>query len=98
MPQDRCSWRFEMTTAASSVLCWSLIFRVCRTRRFGERTTSRCAKLVIYHYEISIDATNVEVEPRELFDPDDSSCTRGGCVPVQPLGVSGSESLIARRG
>lgn len=30
-----------------------------------------------YLYEISGGATNVDVEPRELFDPDDSSCRRG---------------------
>jgi hypothetical protein len=40
----------------------------------------------IYRYEISIDATNVEVEPRELFDPDDSSCMRGRLRPGSAVG------------
>lgn len=39
-----------------------------------------------YRYEISTDATNVEVEPRELFDPDDASWTRGRLRPGQAVG------------
>lgn len=40
----------------------------------------------IYRYEISSNATNVDVEPRELFDPDDESCTRGRLRPGQAVG------------
>jgi uncharacterized protein len=40
----------------------------------------------IYRYEISIDATHVEVEPRELCDPDDASCKRGRLRPGQAVG------------
>jgi hypothetical protein len=39
-----------------------------------------------YRYEISTDATNVEVEPRELFDPDDPSWKRGRVRPAQSVG------------
>ena len=35
----------------------------------------------IYHYEIYTGATDVDVEPRELFDPDDASCKRGRLRP-----------------
>jgi hypothetical protein len=38
-----------------------------------------------YHYEFS-DATNVHVEPRELFSPDDASWTRGRLSPAQAVG------------
>lgn len=31
----------------------------------------------VYRYEIDTGATDVEVEPRELFDPDDASYKRG---------------------
>jgi len=40
----------------------------------------------IYRYEIVTDATTVEVEPRELFDPDDASCKRGRLRPGQAVG------------
>ncbi|ORB33369.1 hypothetical protein BST41_33285, partial [Mycolicibacterium porcinum] len=40
----------------------------------------------IYRYEISSDATNVAVEPRELFDPDDESCKQGRLRPGQAVG------------
>lgn len=40
----------------------------------------------VYHYEIVTDATEVEVEPRELFDPDDASFTRGRLRPGQAVG------------
>jgi hypothetical protein len=40
----------------------------------------------IYRYEILTDASNVEVEPRELFDPDDASCKRGRLRPGQAVG------------
>ena len=39
-----------------------------------------------YRYEILSDATNVEVEPRELFDPDDASWKRGRLRPAQAVG------------
>src|ERR1700756_1372747 len=39
-----------------------------------------------YHYQILSDATNVEVEPRELFDPDDASWKRGRLRPAQAVG------------
>ncbi|OBI89889.1 DUF2357 domain-containing protein [Mycobacterium asiaticum] len=40
----------------------------------------------IYRYEISIPATSVEVEPRELFDPDDSSYMQGRLRPGSAVG------------
>ncbi|OBJ42292.1 DUF2357 domain-containing protein [Mycobacterium colombiense] len=40
----------------------------------------------IYRYEIIWDATNVDVEPRELFDPDDASWKRGRLRPGQAVG------------
>ncbi|MCV7298277.1 DUF2357 domain-containing protein [Mycobacterium barrassiae] len=40
----------------------------------------------IYHYEIFTGATDVDVEPRELFDPDDASCKRGRLRPGQSVG------------
>jgi len=40
----------------------------------------------VYRYEISSDATDVDVEPRELFDPDDASCKRGRLLPGQAVG------------
>lgn len=42
----------------------------------------------IYRYEIELvsDATSVDVEPRELFDPDDASWTRGRLRPGQAVG------------
>src|SRR5258708_587994 len=40
----------------------------------------------IYHYEIITDATDVDLEPRELFDPDDSTCKRGRLRPGQAVG------------
>lgn len=41
-----------------------------------------------YHYEICDldDATKVDVEPRELFDPDDASWMRGRLSPAQAVG------------
>lgn len=39
-----------------------------------------------YRYEILSDARNVEVEPRELFDPDDASWKRGRLRPAQAVG------------
>ncbi|MGO9508653.1 MAG: DUF2357 domain-containing protein [Mycobacterium sp.] len=39
-----------------------------------------------YRYEILTDATRVEVEPSELFDPDDASWTRGRLRPGQAVG------------
>jgi hypothetical protein len=40
----------------------------------------------VYRYEISSDATGIDVEPRELFDPDDASCKRGRLRPGQAVG------------
>lgn len=40
----------------------------------------------IYRYEIITDATHVDVEPRELFDPDDESCKQGRLRPGQAVG------------
>ncbi|CRZ16242.1 DUF2357 domain-containing protein [Mycolicibacterium neworleansense] len=39
-----------------------------------------------YRYEISNGATNVDIEPRELFDPDDSSWMKGRLRPGQAVG------------
>src|ERR1700755_827578 len=40
----------------------------------------------IYRYEILTDATNVDVEPSELFDPDDASRKQGRLRPGQAVG------------
>jgi Domain of unknown function (DUF2357)/PD-(D/E)XK nuclease superfamily len=40
----------------------------------------------IYRYEIRSAATSVEVEPSELFDPDDASCKQGRLCPGQAVG------------
>src|SRR5690349_7333981 len=40
----------------------------------------------IYRYEITTVAPVVEVEPRELFDPDDTSWKRGRLRPGQAVG------------
>jgi hypothetical protein len=40
----------------------------------------------VYHYEICTEATHVEVEPRELFDPDDATWNRGRLRPGQAVG------------
>ena len=40
----------------------------------------------IYRYEIRSDATNVDVEPSELFDPDDASWKQGRLRPGQAVG------------
>lgn len=39
-----------------------------------------------YRYEICTDATNVDIEPRELFDPDDASWKQGRLRPGQAVG------------
>src|SRR5215217_6482308 len=40
----------------------------------------------IYRYELTTAATIVEIEPRELFDPDDASWKRGRLRPGQAVG------------
>ena len=40
----------------------------------------------VYRYEIRTGATDVDVEPRELFDPDDASFIRGRLRPGQAVG------------
>lgn len=40
----------------------------------------------VYRYEITTEATSIEVEPRELFDPDDPSWKRGRLRPGQAVG------------
>ena len=40
----------------------------------------------VYRYEIITDATNVNLEPRELFDPDDASWKHGRLRPGQAVG------------
>ena len=39
-----------------------------------------------YRYEIFSEATNVDVEPRELFDPDDATWKQGRLRPAQAVG------------
>ncbi|OBF45927.1 hypothetical protein A5719_00020 [Mycolicibacterium peregrinum] len=39
-----------------------------------------------YRYELAIDATNVDIEPRELFDPDDVTWKQGRLYPGQAVG------------
>ncbi|MEO3761055.1 DUF2357 domain-containing protein [Mycobacterium sp. B14F4] len=55
----------------------------------------------IYRYEITTDTTNVDVEPRELFDPDDESCKRGRLRPGQAVGrlrIQVFDRVTGRRG
>ncbi|MGE2832703.1 DUF2357 domain-containing protein [Mycobacterium sp. SMC-4] len=40
----------------------------------------------VYRYEVIADAARVEIEPRELFDPDDASYMRGRLRPGQAVG------------
>ncbi|WP_094289439.1 DUF2357 domain-containing protein [Mycobacterium lehmannii] len=40
----------------------------------------------VYRYEVHTEATSVDVEPRELFDPDDASFKRGRLRPGQSVG------------
>lgn len=53
---------------------------------FTARGDVALREAAIYRYEIRTEATNVEVEPRELFDPDDASCKRGRLRPGQAVG------------
>jgi hypothetical protein len=53
---------------------------------FSARGDVALREAAIYRYEILVDATEVEVEPRELFDFDDSSCKRGRLSPRQAVG------------
>ncbi|WP_197503303.1 DUF2357 domain-containing protein [Mycobacterium sp. E740] len=40
----------------------------------------------VYRYEVLTDATSVDIEPRELFDPDDASLKQGRLLPGQAVG------------
>src|SRR4051812_8537848 len=56
-----------------------------------DTTFSACGDIAlreaaVYRYEIATAATIVEVEPRELFDPDDASWKRGRLRPGQAVG------------
>jgi hypothetical protein len=53
---------------------------------FSARAGVALREAGIYRYEISTVATNVGVEPRELFDPDDASWKRGRLRPGQAVG------------
>ncbi|MDG4663701.1 DUF2357 domain-containing protein [Mycobacterium sp. 236(2023)] len=48
--------------------------------------TPALREAAVYRYEIDCDATRVDVEPRELFDPDDDSFKRGRLLPRQHVG------------
>src|ERR1700712_5405757 len=57
-----------------------------RDTTFSARGDFALREAGIYRYEISTYATNVEIEPRELFDPDDSSHMRGRLRPGSAVG------------
>jgi hypothetical protein len=53
---------------------------------YSSRGDAALREAAIYRYEICSDATNVEIEPRELFDPDDLSWKHGRLRPGQAVG------------
>jgi predicted component of viral defense system (DUF524 family) len=53
---------------------------------FSARGDVALREAAIYRYEIITDATNVNLEPRELFDPDDASWKQGRLRPGQAIG------------
>lgn len=53
---------------------------------FSARGDIALHEAAIYRYEIFTEATNVNLEPRELFDPDDSSWKQGRLRPGQAVG------------
>ena len=53
---------------------------------FSARGDVALREAAIYRYEIITDATNVNLEPRELFDPDDASWKQGRLRPGQAVG------------
>ena len=53
---------------------------------FSARGDVALREAAIYRYEIAATKTNVNVEPRELFDPDDASWKRGRRRPGQAVG------------
>ncbi len=53
---------------------------------YSARGDAALREAMIYRYEICSEATNVDIEPRELFDPDDSSWKQGRLRPGQAVG------------
>ncbi|WP_082968905.1 DUF2357 domain-containing protein [Mycobacterium sp. E2699] len=53
---------------------------------FSRRGEVALREAATYRYEIISDATNVNLEPRELFDPDDASWKQGRLQPGQAVG------------
>jgi hypothetical protein len=53
---------------------------------FSARGDVALREAAIYRYEIVTDATNVNLEPLELFDPDDASWKHGRLRPGQAVG------------
>lgn len=53
---------------------------------FSARGDIALREAAIYRYEMITGATNVDVEPRELFDPDDASWKQGRLHPGQAVG------------
>jgi hypothetical protein len=53
---------------------------------FSARGAVALREAATYRYQVLSDATDVEVEPRELFDPDDASWKRGRLRPAQSVG------------
>jgi hypothetical protein len=53
---------------------------------YSARGDAALREAAIYRYEIRSDAINVDVEPRELFDPDDASWKQGRLRPGQAVG------------
>jgi hypothetical protein len=50
------------------------------------RADTALREAATYRYEISMEATHVKVEPRELFEPDDATWKRGRLLPGQAVG------------
>jgi hypothetical protein len=53
---------------------------------YSARGDAALREAMIYRYELCSEATNVDIEPRELFDPDDSSWKQGRLRPGQAVG------------
>ena len=57
-----------------------------RDTTYSARGDAALREAMIYRYELCSEATNVDIEPRELFDPDDSSWKQGRLRPGQAVG------------
>src|SRR4051794_12273808 len=86
MPQDpmKLALRTDEGKVAGTLLIANLPGRQDMT--FSARGAVALREAGTYRYEILTGATNIEVEPRELFDPDDATYRRGRLRPGQAVG------------